>query len=162
MNLPFKTKWPDTNRATFFPEKILSGLDLEANEINFVEQVIEREDLHYHVFTNCKPKLHTIRDGGWKKGMKIHFCINNRSKNRYQFAPVRLVESVQNITITYPQDETEKLISNPEVRVDGKILNHYLVGQLAQNDGFPNLEEFFKWFSGDFAGIIIHWTTLKY
>ena len=51
---------------------------------------------------NVKPKKHTIRKDEkdrWKVGNDIHFVINNRTKNRFQFAPITKVKSIQIIKI---------------------------------------------------------------
>lgn len=34
--------------------------------------------------------------------------------------------------------------------------------QLALNDGFDTIEDFFAYFNKDFTGKLIHWTDLKY
>ena len=48
------------------------------------------------------PKIHTIREDKadlWKPGRKIHPVVFNRTKNRFQFAPVLECKSVQGIEI---------------------------------------------------------------
>lgn len=54
------------------------------------------------------------------------------------------------------------------VKIDGKLF-YDVAGiekdkmlQLAQNDGFDTIEEFFEYFNEDFTGKIIHWTGLRY
>lgn len=130
------------------------------------------------------PKLHTIRadpSSRWKSGMDIHMVINNRTKNRFQFAPVITVMSVQEIEIkdvtstSYPSDFSTKVsltVSRGEwtetftqaftVKVDGVQLSQDKVYQLAINDGFDSVEDFFAYFDKDFKGKLIHWTDLKY
>jgi hypothetical protein len=127
------------------------------------------------------PKLHTIREDAsnrWRAGMDIHFVINNRSKNRFQFAPVVKCVGVQDIEITdvthisYPNDFSTKIhltVSKDgwtetftqafSVKVDGIQLPPDKVHQLAINDGFDSVEDFFAYFDKDFKGKIVHWTT---
>jgi len=112
--------------------------------------------------TVLAPKLHTIRAGRrWAPGDTLHFCVNPRSKSYFQFAPVRLVVSVQEIYIKWFsrygdwKGDTLTFIDGEAVRAD-------VIAQLAKNDGFPSVEAFFEWFSEDFSGQIIHWTPLRY
>ena len=120
-----------------------------------------------------KPKLHTIReDKGnlWKAGKDIHFVIINRTKNRFQFAPVIQVKSVQRITIDYSISESKlPYIAINRTISEWKQLNpnnhiEYIteLQELAQNDGFDSWEEFLNYFNKDFKGKIIHWTDLRY
>src|SRR5699024_2081987 len=69
------------------------------------------------------PKIHTIRHDEkdrWKPGMKIHPIINNRTKNRFQFAPVVECQSVQKIKI-----KRGRLGSTIRVEIDDKIFYYY-------------------------------------
>lgn len=124
-------------------------------------------------------KIHTIRTGNrWKAGMIIHPVINNRTKNRFQFAPKMMCSSVQNIEIT---DVSHLHGSNYEfgylmnifvyginyfklfdVVIDNRKLKLPDIKKLAINDGFDSVEDFFAYFNTDFKGQIIHWTDLKY
>lgn len=165
MTLAFTQKNQYTGKPTFFPEKVLASLEFEKDETNYLKEIIEREDLAFYVYTNCTPKKHTIRADTfkrWKVGMDIHFVINNRQKNRYQFAPIRKVVSIQTIEIIYSDDETTRATENPIVKVDGRKVKRKHLPQLAMNDGFQTLQEFFDWFNDSFTGIIIHWTEIKY
>lgn len=104
------------------------------------------------------PKLHTIRLDPhirWKPGMDIHPVINNRTANRFQFAPVIKCVGVQEIEIKY----TGMIVT---VFIDGKDRHTDIVTKLAINDGFENIADFFAYFNKDFTGKIIHWTDLKY
>jgi len=116
-------------------------------------------------------KLHTIRrdsNSRWRSGMDIHMVINNRTKNRFQFAPVMECKSVQTIEILHA-------LGHALVKIDGEFFGeiyHYGFDDiheytndlevLAINDGFPSVEAFFQYFNKDFKGKIIHWTDLKY
>lgn len=110
------------------------------------------------------PKLHTIRAGNrWEAGMDIHFAINPRSKNYFQFAPVIPCVSVQEIEIIH----TGYSPNTPAVYIhNGKSLMNPLsyseIETLAQNDGFDSVEQFFAWFNKDFKGQLIHWSNHTY
>lgn len=185
MNLAFSTKWPKKvtlteGLPTFFISKIQKGLleyklatpvDLVRLYQEFYQSDIKKNGVEYNpVGAMVPPKLHTIRHGKrWKAGDKIHFCINNRSKNYHRFAPVIEVKSVQDIRIAYNKG------GGVNVFIDG-VFFHYQTSwglewdentlnqmeRLALNDGFPSVDRFFKWFDADFEGQIIHWTDLKY
>lgn len=165
MNLPFSLAL--NGRRTYFPEKILGSIEMNDPEKDeFLTQMIGHPDLHPDVFLNCAPKIHTIREDEkdrWKVGMKIHFVIHNRSKKRYQFAPIREVKGIQEITISPRYIQTSITDEEfPLVVVDGEQLNFFEVQALAINDGFQSVEEFTEYFKEDFKGKLIHWTNFKY
>lgn len=104
-----------------------------------------------------KPKLHTIcKSNRFKAGDNIHMVINNRTKDRFQFAPAIKCVSVQEIHV----DSRCVLISNGKNLFNP--LNFREAEQLAINDGFESLPAFFEYFSDGFKGQIIHWTDLRY
>ncbi len=122
-----------------------------------------------------QPKPHTIRHyphDRWEAGMDIHMVINNRTKNRFQFAPVVKCVSTQYISISYQDSYPVVFIGNTKgsaMPFYWENLKGYEDGygveqmqQLALNDGFPSVEAFFQYFNKDFKGKIIHWTDLKY
>lgn len=131
-----------------------------------------------------KPKLHTIREdksNRWRAGMNIHPVVNNRTPNRFQFAPIIPCKSVQRIDI---KDVTGTRIMGSdlnygyllkhtvrdvdfylayEVYVDGKRLMADTIVELAINDGFDTIDDFFKYFAdGIVNGKLIHWTDKTY
>jgi len=113
-------------------------------------------------------KIHTIRadeKDRWKAGRLIHFIINNRSKERFQFAPVIAVKSLEKFVLEW-QDIEGDGVMEPIGWIDGKV---FALGrdaenwiELAKNDGFESTEDFFNWFDKPFKGKIIHWTNHKY
>lgn len=106
-----------------------------------------------------KPKLTTIRRDSakrWKAGVMIDFFIYPRTKKMFRFAPRIPVVSTQDISIEWVND------TDVFVWVDGTAINSHKVKELAINDGFDSVENFFEWFNADFKGKIIHWTDLKY
>jgi hypothetical protein len=167
MTLAFSQKL--NNKPTFFVEKIWQSLlrdGVEMNAVEFTEKFTEVLPLIGKAKIGDFPqKKHTIRkdtNNKWIAGNKIHFVINNRTKNRFQFAPIVQCVSTQKITITYNEKICEKHSSEPAVFIDDKIVDYKTIEALAINDGFDNESEFFNYFKEDFTGKIIHWTPLKY
>lgn len=100
--------------------------------------------------------------------MKIHPVINNRTKNRFQFAPEIVCTGVQEIEIKemimtdfYTSWKT-KDGRVWVIEIDGIRLKRNHISQFAQNDGFESVEQFFAYFNKPVEGQIIHWTDLKY
>lgn len=174
MTLGFSIHWPDkmgelAGKPTYFIQKIWNGLIKEHILDVYDEKEIHRE--YYRQFdeiiefdTELPPKLHTIRRGNrWRKGMKIHMTIHNRTKKRFQFAPVLECTGVQNVEIDHWWYDEEKTAANfPTVKINGKSLEWKDIENLALNDGFPSVEDFFKFFDSDFKGQIIHWAYVEY
>lgn len=145
---------------TYFAEKIWAGLMM------FDKLCQQPETVKAYGATNLIEddwmyKLHTIRQDSkdrWKAGNKIHFVYGNRTKNRWQFAPVIECLATQRIEIKYEAP------MRPIVKIDDRTfdLDCYedkgKLYQLAVNDGFDSLVEFFDYFNDDFTGKIIHWT----
>jgi len=107
-----------------------------------------------------KTKKHTIREdchNRWKAGVKMHMATGVRTKNYNQFAE-EVCKSTQNIEVRRTSDYLNETL----VIVDGRVLSQAEVQQLAFNDGFVNLIDFYLWFSSGFSGKIIHWTELRY
>jgi uncharacterized protein YqfB (UPF0267 family) len=105
-------------------------------------------------------KIHTIREDAhnrWKIGMKMHMATGVRTKNYNQFQEMKCM-SIQGIEITRVSDYLNDTI----VTVDGRKLILSEIQQLAWNDGFENLIDFWMWFDKDFKGKIIHWTDFRY
>lgn len=167
MTLPFSTQL--NGKPTYFVEKIHSGL--LQNDLLQGFDLGSDHNFDLDKLCSCEPKLHTLRDDvndRWKAGNKIDFFINCRQKDMFRFAPVLPVVSVQKVTIKY---HTNTFL----VHIDGKLFffgnrdftvnefeNYQGMRQLAQNDGFDTIEDFFTYFNEDFTGKIIHWTDLRY
>ena len=115
-------------------------------------------------------KIHTIREDKprrWKAGNSIQAATGVRTKN-YDCFFEDSCKSTQKIII-------EHFPGHVEIFIDGYIFgrahHHGLndiydwsncIEELAKNDGFDNLRDFFKWFDSDFIGKIIHWTDKTY
>lgn len=173
MTLSFSTVI--NGKPNYFIEKIWTGLDpmITPDYYCFNEEYVKQFGKHWDgawtetTETNFPPKLHTIRQdekNRWGAGCDIHFVINNRTPNRFQFAPVIKCVSVQEIEI---KSDNQSLSNGYSVNfktiiVDGKMLDGMDIYQLAINDGFDSVEDFFAYFNKDFTGKLIHWTDLKY
>lgn len=179
MTLSFSQKWGDKmgdlkGQPNYFTEKIWLSL---LSDKEYCNQIYDYEKRHVELFDDyfetpdygLESKLHTIREdktNRWKAGNDIHFVINNRTKDRFQFAPVVKCKSVQNIEIkemimtARPNCIIEDKIYT--VKVDNKYLTISEVENLAINDGFPDTKAFFDFFENGFIGKIIHWTNHNY
>lgn len=176
MTLAFMTHYSNGKRTNFV-ERIRRSLYAEYNEqaqiVKGLHETFPHKEETYRVEDSMKDvtkKIHTIRrdkSKRWKVGNKIHFVINNRTPKRYQFAPVVLVKSIQDITITemLMTQTAYCVVSNDKifkVEIDGRILHKKEVEQLAINDGFESVDAFFEYFNEDFKGRLINWTNYKY
>lgn len=184
MTLSFSQTWPSrmgelAGQPNYFTNKIMKSMWLNypdetrkfvigrtTKQARRFMEIQPFEDLTFVEEVLLPPKLHTIREDKsncWKAGMKIHPVINNRTKNRFQFAPVIECVSVQSIEITKSELLEYGYASKiPLVYIDDVLLETADLEKLAINDGFPTLKAFFAYFNEDFTGKIIHWSDLKY
>ena len=172
MILPFTTTI--NGKPSYFIERIWEGLLRHhfQDDKEFVQYMNDHEarfGTHWDWFPDEaprleNPKIHTIREDvkdRWKPGNKIDFFINCRQKNMFRFAPVLPVVNVQKF-------EVEKLCDTGEWYKDYVVLVDDVyqlapeIKQIALNDGFDTVEEFFKYFNQNYIGKIIHWTNKKY
>lgn len=170
MTLGFKIKMDD-GKPTLFPEKVLQCLMQEV-WIKIVDwhEIMKDSPYGQMAVGTFKPKRHSMREdihNKWKPGVIIDFFTGVRTKQAYRFAPRVLVNSIQ--TVEFERTEwTTRLCYELEdgrifqVRVDGRLLTRSKIKQLAINDGFETVEDFFEWFKAGWKGKIIHWTNLKY
>lgn len=159
MILPFSTQI--NSKPTYFVEKIHSGL--LQNDLLQGFDLGSDHNFDLDKLCSCEPKLHTIREdktNRWKAGNKIDFFINCRQPNMFRFAPVLPVVSVQKIEILYDKAFGKSI--QPDVIIDGVRLHPMKLDELAQNDGFDTVEDFFAYFNEDFTGKLIHWTDKRY
>lgn len=177
MTLGFSTIFPDGS-PTNFCAKVWRGLldELGMHLLSYGvwegEYIMKLRNPDGWPVEDVKQKIHTIRadkKNRWKVGNKIHYVIHNRTKKRFQFAPVIKVLSVQKINIEWAGNFVS-------VEVDGRRFysNSVLprsfrakferkkMQELANNDGFKSIEDFLQYFSEDFEGKIIHWTDCVY
>jgi hypothetical protein len=100
-------------------------------------------------------KLHTIRrdeKDRWRKGNKIHFSTGSRTGNYNCFKEGECTGT----------QEIE--ISGRNIWVDGIMMTLDEIEDLAINDGFDSLNDFWAWFDqyDPFMGRLIHWSQLRY
>lgn len=188
MNLSFSQNFKKDipvigGKQTHFVEKIWNCFSkiMKQNEMSYYGSKLEDRGI-FPFERDFLPKIHTIRhdkNNRWKAGNDIHFIINNRTKNRFQFAPIVRCTGVQKIKIEWdcwnkfsddPYDKNPLTVQFDDelkercvlITIDGKRLNRREVIRLAENDGFDCVDHFLLWFNKDFQGKIIHWTNLKY
>jgi hypothetical protein len=135
MRLSFKTTWPWNNEKT-----------------NFVEKITRQPGF--------RPKIHTLREDPnerWKPGRKIDMTIGDRYHPMVFNSMV--CKSTQSVHIYYDNFLFPMV---PEVYIDGRELLSSEVFELAKNDGFDSLENFYRWFDQSKKLKLIHWTDFKY
>jgi hypothetical protein len=171
MTLGFSTKIKGD--PTYFVEKIWQGI--KDHEITAeLRDATFNHSFNWDAFAIVSPKIHTIREdkkNRWKVSNKIHFVINNRTKNRFQFAPILKVKSIQKFEIKYQylKEKTIASVFMDEV-LQGEVIlincviktSSFTVDNISLNDGFESTNDFLEWFSTDFKGKMIHWTDCKY
>ena len=169
MTLGFKKYFYKDITPTFFAEKIITGCNKKLEE---VEEILYKNYNPLNNYTiislieNLRenkyvPKIHTIREdkkNKWKKGIKIHPVYFNRTNRRLQFAELDCI-SVQKFEIKYNMLRNK---SKPFIFVNDFMMFDNQIAEIAKNDGFDNLQQFFNYFNTDFTGKIIHFTDLKY
>jgi hypothetical protein len=166
MILGFSTQL--NGKSTYFVERIHQSLKSSyfKDSIGF-SPIHVPKDFDFVMYPLLEPKHHTIREDKtdrWKEGTKIDFFINCRQPTMFRFAPVLPVVSTQNIHITYTIAKKAMVFIDDvcfymqDLSAEG---NHKML-HLAQNDGFDTIEDFFKYFSENFKGKVIHWTDLRY
>lgn len=154
---------------THFPERVIKSIDgITEYQQSSLLKVYKWHDVDYPFDPKVSAKKHTIRvdkSNRWRKGMKIHPVINNRTKNRFQFAPEMTCTGVERIFMSlHPQ--TEEL----EISAGDSYLYYPEKEKLATNDGFDSYEDFEKWFhkilikeaAQCLSARIIHWTDVRY
>jgi hypothetical protein len=182
MILSFKTKFkkpgtPIDGKPTHFKELIL-GYDWN-NSIIIDDKV-------------RLPKLHTIREdkpNRWHEGLTIHMAYGHRTKQYDQFNKghdrISTVTGIQAIRIEHVLGPTVGMNTNYfynhayqkkhqkapggvtmfhtcKMFIDDVEMSIDQMKELAVNDGFESLDNFFDWFSEPFVGKIIHWTDITY
>lgn len=164
MNLGFKTHFK--GKPTHFVEKVMCSLiethpganhlSGEASLVDFVLTAKRKGLFKPGWASSTTSKIHTIREdtkNKWKAGRDIHFAIGVRTRDYWQFAPVVKCKSIQHIKIC-------RIFQT--VVIDDRALKWDEISELAKNDGFDSVGEFWNWFDRDFTGKIIHWTNHRY
>lgn len=183
MNLSFSTVFPGNKKGlsgkpTLFVEKILHGLDrfnltgfFEWNEVfleAYKEGYLLKEYKDGVLFEDdYDGKIHTIRGKGKRKWneKKIHFRIWTGKPYvtpTFLFAPIIPCTGTEDIFVIHPDNENDQF--KPYVMIGDKYLwnDSPEMKELAINDGFDSVDDFFLWFDEYFEGEIIHWTKRRY
>lgn len=183
MILPFSTHWPAkmgelAGEPNCFISKIWMGLDMpDKKDIHeqYATVHVAKIGKHWDVPDSpIRPKIHTLRHdlhNRWQPGKDIHFTINNRTKNSFRFAPVVKCTAVQYLDIARDGEIIQVYISSKEDRSDmatfyyqdWKVtLSKTKMLELAQNDGFDSIDDFFSYFNESCQLKLIHWTDKRY
>jgi hypothetical protein len=115
--------------------------------------------------------------------MKIHMATGVRTKNYKQFAEATvsrivginikwfLLDHKDNIVLKNDQSRCPSVNlfeyygdlgeNYYESIIFHKHCNPKLMNELAKNDGFNSIDDFFGWFNTDFKGKLIYWEKLK-
>lgn len=121
------------------------------------------------------PKIHTFRTdekNRWPPLSKtIHHTYFNRSPKEDIFA-ITPCTGIQHVAIVWKPKQIRILIDGKlytthprpckEEEISMSFEHLERMRELAWADGFDSPEQFFKWFSQDWAGKIIHWTDKRY
>jgi hypothetical protein len=174
--LSFSTQFPWGDQTYFIPKiwrGLIDNLEMYNDYMSYVATILNSgNDKMMETFIPVKdintiaPKIHTIRKDShdlWNTGRKIHMVVFNRTKNRFQFAPVLECKSVQRIEIEYINNGNEVIIVIDGTHFYNSLLNiNKGIDMLAQNDGFISPLYFLTYFSDNFSGKIISWINHKY
>lgn len=187
MTLPYNTTWPErmgalAGQPNFFVPKIwkslTKGVWMNAND--FIDKLKALSNEDQSKINDVLPKLHTFRmDEGksYEPGVEIRMNIYNPTGADFQFVPVVKLESIQKIEIIWT-DSGSLLGRSANVYIDGtKHIGKYdekeksfrdrvevgrSLEELAWNEGFDTVADFFSYYNTDCKLNIIHWTDLKY
>lgn len=143
MNLSFSQEYP-WGGATNFQAKILAFFGVEPYADSF------------------KPKKHTFREDmneRWEAGKSIHYHHGGR-RLKYFCWHKGICTGTQIVQIFWK--DVKKEGDFPAVYVDARRLTIEKITMLAENDGFDNVADFFRWFNKDFRGRLIHWSDVRY
>ena len=106
-------------------------------------------------------KIHTLRidkTDRWKEGMNIQMWMHNPrniSKHPYCFNDKNICTGWQRIWI-HPASQTGLILHD-------NIWDYFLnFDELAENDGFESVRQFWTWFNKEESYKIIHWTDYRY
>ena len=192
MTLGFSRTWgKEMGELAGMPTYFIQGIWLGLIELDLLtmHDMSEYAQKHFDKFGKGwdidyklqHPKIHTMRydpHHRWKPGRKIHFVINNRTKNRFQFAPIINCTDTQEVLIKNYKAEDVFTVRDLDgipmygydwgdnystVSIDGRPLNAREIWRLARNDGFGSVESLLKFFNKPVNEIsLIHWVNVKY
>src|SRR5690606_26631483 len=153
---------------TNFVEKIWKSFHDELYGLESFDKYLDNSIYRFQNIVDQEAKKHTIRfltekqAELWQQPNRyIHFVINNRTKRRFQFAPLCPVVSVQEIDIKYFQSSVLIQINNAPYegtnslcfykKENGKYVKFWngtdLIERIAINDGFKSVDGFLSYFN---------------
>lgn len=166
MILGFKNFFP-WEEPTYFKQKILNGVALTPGEVFY-----QNKGFDYKPYP---PKVHTIREGQrFKAGDLLHMATGVRSKHYNQFnkgiEQLSQVKSVQRFDLACRNPNRIILFIDREIMYVRNFskTTHIEKGldwmhEFAVNDGFQDIDQFFRWFRKPIRnGQVVHWTDKKY
>jgi hypothetical protein len=117
-------------------------------------------------------KIHTIREDStdrWSEGKHIHMATGVRTKHYDCFKELPCT-GIQSIHIRHNANGWKNIfiggflfcVVNVYEPLKGSVTDLEKLKNLAINDGFEDLADFFTWFNSDFKGKLIHWTDKRY
>jgi len=168
MTLGFMQRFK-SGEPTHFREKILAGVHPDNTEL-LLRALSGPEKWKVVNTSDFKHKLHTIREdktNRWKAGNKIEMVYRGKNYSILDHFNKGIPELEKCVSVQKIEIKWESFIGLEKpalnVRIDnGRSLTTEEITRLARNDGFKDIEQFCKWFSKDFTGKIIHWSSMRY
>lgn len=102
-------------------------------------------------------KKTTIREdkrNRWEEGQLIEMITGGKC---FRTSRVKMIQKITIGKIRIPAEQGMRQRMYRVVQVDGKIVEKHDLIQLAKNDGFATVGDFFDYFDADFKGKLIHW-----
>lgn len=165
MILGFKSYFP-WGEPTLFFQKIIASVAVDP---------VNPQASPGNMFSSYQPKIHSIREGQrFKAGDLLHMATGVRSKHYNQFnkgiEQLSRVKSVQRFDLACRNPDRIILFVDRQIMYVRNFSNttHIENGldwmhEFAMNDGFQDIDQFFRWFRKPIRnGQVIHWTDKKY
>jgi len=171
MILDFPTHFPEGlervgGKPTYFIaalwRAVLHGITMNADQ--FIQISVTLSDQDKRLINTIAPKIHTLRkdeENIWHAGMIIEAVTNAGTPQERPILPEVPCISTQKLQICHYSKE---MYGNraPDIQVDDIRMTPQAVEQMALNDGFECVEDFFAYFNKDWKGKIIHLTDFRY
>lgn len=157
----FPSHHPKSGKPTHFVEKLHKSLDMDREPDDVISITAEQINFfNLHVFSNCEPKHHTVRQGHrWKEGdifsPRIWSGIPYQSK-QIILAPDIEIKKIWKVEIFKISGQTYI-----GVRVNSNTYTMLPLCEVAENDGL-SCTDFVDWFNvkdnKNFCGQILCWS----
>jgi len=117
-------------------------------------------------------KIHTIRKDSrsrWNKDV-VFAPVAKHDNDQIQFFSNLKIVNTQEIKVSYYRKKPEVYIKSEALKMwvifyadyGSEIYNEEGMNELAVNDGFRDIKQFFQYFKEEYVGKIIHWTDKIY